>query len=125
MHDLYVTAVVESLKAGQKPVEVFSGLKQVLARRGHERLLPRIIRTLEREASRRTGAGATTLTVAKAADVDSTAVQSLLREMAVAEKPVVVIDETIIGGAKLRHGDTEIDTTYKTTLINLYHTITK
>jgi F0F1-type ATP synthase delta subunit len=125
MHDLYVTAVVESLKAGQEPSLVFAGLKRVLARRGHERLLPRIVRTLEREASRRTGAGATILTVAKAADADSVAVQSLLREMAVVEKPTVVIDETIIGGAKLRSGDTEIDASYKTTLINLYHTITK
>jgi F0F1-type ATP synthase delta subunit len=110
MHDLYVTAVVESLKAGHKPSEVFSGLKSVLARRGHERLLPRIVRTLEREVVRRT---------------DSAVVVSLLKEMAVGEKPTVVIDETIIGGAKLRSGDTEIDATYKTTLINLYHTITK
>jgi F0F1-type ATP synthase delta subunit len=125
MHDLYVTAVVESLKAGHKPSEVFTGLKRVLVRRGHERLLPRIVRTLEREALRRTGAGATTLTVAKAADADTAIAQSLLREMAVVEKPTVVIDETIIGGAKLRRGDTEIDASYKTTLINLYHTITK
>jgi F0F1-type ATP synthase delta subunit len=125
MHDLYVTAVIESLKAGQEPSLVFTGLKRALARRGHERLLPRIVRTLEREALRRTGAGSTILTVAKAADADSVAVQSLLREMAIVEKPTVVIDETIIGGAKLRSGDTEIDATYKTTLINLYHTITK
>ncbi len=125
MHDLYVTAVVESLKAGREPSLVFSGLKRVLARRGHERLLPRIVRTLEREGSRRTGAGTSTITVAKAADADSTFVASLLKEMAVNEKPTVVIDETVIGGAKLRHGDTEIDATYKTTLINLYHTLTK
>jgi F0F1-type ATP synthase delta subunit len=125
MHDLYVTAVVESLKAGHKPSEVFLGLKSVLARRGHERLLPRIVRTLEREALRRTGAGTATLTVAKASDADSAVVQSLLKEMSVGETPMVVIDETIIGGWKLRSGDTEIDATYKTTLINLYHTITK
>ncbi|MFM2423898.1 MAG: synthase delta subunit [Candidatus Parcubacteria bacterium] len=125
MHDLYVTAVVESLKAGHKPSAVFSGLKNVLARRGHERLLLRIVRTLERETLRRTGTGSATLTVAKAADVDSAIVQALLTELAVDEKPTVVIDETIIGGAKLRSGDTLIDATYKTTLINLYHTITK
>jgi F0F1-type ATP synthase delta subunit len=125
MHDLYVTAVVESLKAGHKPSAVFSGLKSVLARRGHERLLPRIVRTLEREALRRTGDGTAMLTVAKPADADSAIAQSLLREMTVDEKPTIVIDETIIGGAKLRSGDTEIDATYKTTLIYLYHTITK
>ena len=125
MHALYVTAVIESLKAGHKPSETFAGLKRVLERRGHERLLPRIVRTLERESLRRTGAGVVTLTVAKAADGDSDLVASLLKEMAVSEKPTVVIDETIIGGAKLRSGDTEIDATYKTTLINLYHKITK
>jgi F0F1-type ATP synthase delta subunit len=83
------------------------------------------VRTLLREVLRRTGAGTATLTVAKAADADSAVVQSLLKEMAVSEQPTIVIDETIIGGAKLRSGDTEIDATYKTALINLYHTITK
>ncbi len=125
MHHLYVTALIESIKAGHQPAEVFQGLKHVLARRGHERLLPRIMRTLEREAYRRTGAGIATLTVASAADADSAIVQALLTEMAVVGKPTVVIDETIIGGAKLRSGDTLIDASYKTTLINLYHTLTK
>jgi F0F1-type ATP synthase delta subunit len=125
MHDLYVTAVVESLKAGHKPSEVFTGLKNILARRGHERLLSRIVRTLEREAARATHNDTPILTIAKASDKDSVLVASLVKEMQVTHEPSIVIDETIIGGAKLRAKGSEIDATYKTTLINLYHTITK
>jgi F0F1-type ATP synthase delta subunit len=125
MHDLYVTAILESIKAGQKPAAVFAGLQGVLARRGHERLLPRIVRSLEREAARATHSDTGTLTVAKSSDKDSAFVAALMKDMGVTYTPAVVVDDTIIGGAKLRHGDTEIDATYKTALINLYHTITK
>jgi F0F1-type ATP synthase delta subunit len=125
MHDLYVTAILESIKAGQKPATVFAGLETVLVRRGHERLLPRIVRSLEREAARATHSDTPTLTVAKASDKDTALVAALMKEMGVEGKLSVVIDDTIIGGAKLRSGDTQIDATYKTALINLYHTITK
>jgi F0F1-type ATP synthase delta subunit len=125
MHDLYVTAILESIKAGQKPALVFAGLQSVLARRGHERLLPRIVRSLEREAARATHSDTPTLTVAKAGDKDTALVTALMKDMGVTSEAAIVIDDTIIGGAKLRNGDTQIDATYKTALINLYHTITK
>jgi F0F1-type ATP synthase delta subunit len=125
MHDLYVTAVLKSIKAGQKPAVVFDGLKHILARRGHERLLPRIVRSLEREAARATHSDTPILTVVKASDKDTALVAALMKDMGVTSEAAVVVDETIIGGAKLRSGDTEIDATYKTALINLYHTITK
>ncbi len=125
MHEVYVTAVIECIKAGQKPGDIFAGLKSVLARRGHERLLSRIVRTLERELARVGTSEGAVLTVATHDDAKSKLVQALMTELGVAVTPQVVVDETIIGGAKLRHGAVEVDATYKTTLINLYHTITK
>ncbi len=125
MHEVYVTAVIECIKAGQKPGDIFAGLKSVLVRRGHERLLPRIVRTLERELTRVSASESAVLTVATHDDAKSKLVQALMTELGVDVTPQVVVDETIIGGAKLRQGAVEVDATYKTTLINLYHTITK
>ncbi len=125
MHTDYVLAVIQSLKEGKEPKEVLAGLQAVLKRRGHERLLPRIAAVLDREVSHNTNREVPVITVAKSTDANSSLSKELMSILQVTEKPQVVVDTNTIGGAKLRVKDTEIDATYKTTLINLYHEITK
>ena len=121
----YVLALKAALTSGQKPETVFSNLEGVLQKRGHSQLLPRILRTLERELGRGVGNTEATLTVARDKDATSPLVQKLIAELGLTTDPRVIVDETVIGGAKLRANHAEIDATYKTALINLYHTITK
>lgn len=121
----YVLAIKAALASGQKPETVFANLSRVLARRGHSQLLGRILRTLERELGR----GAThlepALVVARDKDAKSPLVTKLMKELGVDAAPRVIVDDSVIGGAKLSHKHTEIDATYKTALINLYQAITK
>ena len=121
----YVHALKDALASGQKPETVFANLEQVLKKHGHSQLLSRILRTLERELGRGAGRSGAMLVVARDKDAKSPLVTKLIKELKLPETPQVVVDETIIGGAKLRANHTEIDATYKTALINLYHTITK
>ncbi|MFN3692620.1 MAG: F0F1 ATP synthase subunit delta [Candidatus Paceibacteria bacterium] len=121
----YVLALKAALASGQKPETVFANLSRVLARRGHSQLLGRILRILERELGR----GAThlepTLVVAREKDTKSPLVAKLMKALGVEGTPRVIVDDSVIGGAKLSHNHTEIDATYKTALINLYQAITK
>ncbi len=121
----YVLALKDALTSGQKPETVFANLDAVLKKRGHSQLLPRILRTFERELGRGVGTSEATLTVAREKDGKSPLVDQLAKELGVESAPRIVVDETVIGGAKLRANHAEIDATYKTALINLYHTITK
>lgn len=121
----YVRALKDSLASGQQSETVFAKLEVVLAKRGHSQLFSRILRTLERELGRGAGKHEAVVTVARAGDASSSLVQKLVKELGVDQTPRIVIDETVIGGAKLRAHHAEIDATYKTALINLYHTITK
>lgn len=121
----YVHALKDTLASGQKPDVVLQNLEKVLASRGHSQLFLRILRTLEREMGR----GAThlepALVVAREKDAKSPLVTKLMKELDVEADPRVIVDDSVIGGAKLSVNHTEIDATYKTALINLYQAITK
>ena len=121
----YVLALKAALASGQKPETVFANLGEVLARRGHSQLLGRILRTLERELGRGTTHLEPTLVVARDKDAGSPLVAKLMKELGVETSPRVIVDDSVIGGAKLSHNHTEIDATYKTALINLDRAITK
>jgi F0F1-type ATP synthase delta subunit len=121
----YVHAIKAALKSGQKPDVVLKNLEQVLARRGHSQLLGRILRTFERELGRGANHLEPTLVVAREKDAKSPLVTKLMKELSVESSPRIIVDETVIGGAKLSLNHTEIDATYKTALINLYQAITK
>lgn len=122
----YVQALLAALQSGIKPEVLFRNLESVLAGRGHSRLLPRILRTLEREVGRLESHDIPTLTVGRQSDATSPLVKELKTELGVTAGDVqLIIDETIIGGAILRAKSTEIDASYKTALITLYQTITK
>lgn len=126
MHDTYVTAVQTLLHAGEKPDVVFANLKAVLERRGHLRLLPRILRVLEREVAQSEKSRQAKVIVARASDADSALVAELMQEIGTTKSQVhVLVDETIIGGAIVRHNHTESDASYKTALYTLYQSITK
>lgn len=125
MHASYTSAVMNLINDGHSPKAVFAGLSRVLEARGHERLLPRITRMVLREVSRRSDGSKSQVVVATPADADSDLVASLCKELEIVDKPQVVIDDTVIGGALVRANHTQIDATYKTALITLYQNITK
>lgn len=122
MTHAYSEAVVSLLASGQPVDEVLPRLRTLLEKRGHERLYPRILATV---TARLTDTkDAPVVKVSKASDAKAALVTALLTELgAAAAAPVVVVDETLVGGAVVRVGHQEIDASYKTLLRRLYQTV--
>jgi len=125
MTDSYVQAVVANLEAGLSPDTVLRNLKTVLERRGHLRLhasiVKAVVQTLEQKAQQQ----AAIITVDKPASADSPLVEKLIAELgATSALRKVVVDPTIIGGAKVSYRSRQLDATYKVALQKLYQAIT-
>lgn len=93
------------------------GLASTLTARGALSLLPRVVAVLERmqtQASSR----AIHITVAKKADAS---VAKEAAERVFGESGAVSVDDTLIGGYRITKGGEQLDASYKSALIKLYH----
>lgn len=122
MTSAYVTAVVALLQAGRPVDEVLANLARLLAHRGHTRLHRAILAAVV--AKLRVPTGAPLVKVSRASDATSPLVASLLQSLGARDTaPRVSVDDTLIGGAIVRVGHTEIDASDKTRLRQLYHAV--
>ena len=125
MHDTYVTATLELLAAGTSIDTVISGLKDTLKRRGHERLLPRILAGVARKLDTRpTNAAYVTVVSKTDYEVQKEAIKHALIELGYDQAPAVQIDDTLIGGYVAEANSTRIDRSYKSALVSLYRSLT-
>lgn len=124
----YTQSVFELLKAGEKPEQVFKGLKKVLETRGHERLHAHILRALARRFGAGTYAAAPAVTLANLDDKKkyAAAVADALKELGADQTDAVFNeDKTIVGGFIAFNEHRSIDASYKSQLLNWYHLATK
>jgi len=126
MKDIYVQAVVANLEAGMQPEVVLTNLKTVLKRRGHTRLYGDVVKSVAITLEQNAKADAVTVVVSTLSTGESTQVQKLIAELGATEAVRnVVVDPTIIGGAKVSYQSRQLDATHKSALYSLYESITK
>lgn len=119
----YAEALIAVLNAGHDPKQTLARLDEVLARRGHMKLKPAILRHTYIRLQERTAAARLSVAVKEDAVKYTKEAESFLRDRDIAGSPEVVVDETLIGGFKLEGGNTSLDRSYKRALIDLYRTI--
>jgi F0F1-type ATP synthase delta subunit len=93
--------------------------------RGHQQLLPRVLRAVIRERS----ASRAIRTVVRVNDEASyqalkQEIVSTLTELQATEEPAVIIDSTLIGGYQVEANAIRVDASYKQQLRSLYRSIT-
>lgn len=94
-----------------------SGLMKTLEARGARSLLPRIVTSLERMQTQ-ASARAVHITVAKKSDAPHA--QSIA-EKEFGEQGSVSVDDSLIGGYVITKGGEQLDASYKSALVRLYH----
>lgn len=126
MKDNYIKATTDMLLAGTTPAEVFKGLVVILKKRGHERLLNSIAAGVIRNLEAQRPQGQATLTVASESTVSALKadIEAALEAIGATDKPVVAVDETIIGGFIAATDNQSVDASYKRRLVTLYRKVT-
>lgn len=118
----YATAVLSLQDTGLEERAVVDGLFRTLRARGHLKLLPLIVHTLDQQSAARARKNKTVLTLARPQDRELHAA-AIAKHTDVAAADVE-IDDTIVGGFILNKGTDVYDASYKTALITLYRNIT-
>lgn len=126
MKNNYITAVLEMLQAGKEPDTVLTGLKRTLESRGHSRLYVSILRGVEKVLSAHSAEGVIVTVVDQAAyEKQKEAISKALNELKADKEPLIVTDETIVGGFLAEANKQRLDKSYKNKLVSLYRNITK
>ncbi len=127
MKNAYVTALTNSLLSGLSPEEALLNTKALLARKGHLRLWPQILRATKRVLEAKLKSHVPQVTVAQSGTIAESKIKSALAEIGVAETEsyTEVVDTTLVGGFTARFKGKLIDQSYKRALVNLYLNITK
>jgi F0F1-type ATP synthase delta subunit len=120
----YTEAMLALIGEGKKEADLLSSLFAVLTKKGHERLYPKILRTLltrlERDAVR------TSAQVTLARDEDASRFKKEIHEALLrldTKDSTVKIDPTIIGGYIAEAKEKRIDASYKKSLLALYRSL--
>lgn len=126
MQDHYTTAVLNLLKTNHDFDAVLTGLKKALLIKGHQKLLPGILRNVEKILAASSPADQAILTVADSSVVSkyTAEIKAYLEELGAIDQPKVEIDPSLIGGYIIGTRNKSIDRSYKKQLITLYRTIT-
>lgn len=121
---IYAQALYQSSRSlpAVKCDELLENLKNVLARKGHGRLLPQVVREFEK-LLRRQSEGHGIVQVAR--KQDATRLKAQIEQACAAlhiDPEVLVVQEndTLIGGFLLREKTAQIDGSYRRKLIELY-----
>ncbi len=120
----YSQAVIELLQGGDAFPDVLTKLKELLARKGHMRLYPKILRSLLREVTRDTARGTISVTLARETDEETlkSHIANAIRSLE-GSTHTTRIDPTITGGFIAEMGEKRIDQSYKRKLLTLYRSL--
>ncbi len=124
-HD-YTTAVFSLLEEGKDCDALLTSLKEQLKRKGHQKLLPAILKGLVREIEHRDHAQIPDVRVARADDAvtHKARITDLLKQLTDVTEYTVTVDDTLIGGVVVEHNNTIIDASHKKQLLSLYQSLT-
>lgn len=121
MHHTLVTIYAKMISEGFDIAQI----REVLARRGHQKLLPRILRLAYRMVERDQRRNIPTVTIARISDrgKHDGVIKKICHDLAIADEPVLVADGTITGGFILRQRFKRVDRSYKKAMENLYRRV--
>ena len=120
----YITAVTDLLKEGKDLDTTLASLKSHLGDRGRTKLYPRILRGLLRKSEHEETRKGVKVIVARESDAKkyAAAIETRLAELGVTAYSTE-IDDTLIGGFIVRTKDTQIDQSFKHTLLHAYRAL--
>lgn len=126
MKEHYTQAVLQMINEGTAPETILEGLTKAMEQKGHMRLYPSVLRGVLRILETQKDAD-TIVVVARESDVSalSSQIESALTTLGTTEKPATKVDETLVGGVVVQHGNTVLDRSFKTALTKLYRSVTK
>jgi F0F1-type ATP synthase delta subunit len=106
--------------------QILERFRALLTERGHLRLLPAILRELEKLHVQREDPDTVHVHVATDADAQRYA-EAIAKDVealrASGHKHNLLVDDTLVGGYEVRTGGARIDRTYKRALLTLYNTL--
>jgi len=120
----YAEALVDTLNQGVSVDVALANTKKYLAKRGHERILPSILKETVVKLESNETANQILVTVAKAGLEEASEVKALLANYPEASGRKVTLDETLVAGAVVTYKHQRLDASAKTKLINLYRRVT-
>lgn len=124
MHQLYVTAMIESINSGVDVELVLSRTHAIMVARRHEKLWPQVLTAVAKELESTAEAVKPTVTMTKSDSVAPAAVAAKLAELKLPTDYTVNYDDSLIGGLVIKHDNHIYDSSYKQQLLKLYHNIT-
>lgn len=127
MERSYAQALMKVIDTGIAPHDAVKALRELLAREGRERLMPKIARafaTLAAQSDRRTRVTLTIADERDRAESINAAQDALSRAGAQPSDVDVCIDESIIGGWRLEGQELLVDASYKRYLLDMYNRVT-
>ena len=126
MRNTYTASVVELLLSGKDVEHVLQNLKKVLVKRGHEKLLPKILKDVAARLEANHDEQVPTVSVREASDLETFEeyIEEALRELKASEVPKITIDTTLVGGFVAEHAHKRVDKSYKEALLSLYRKVT-
>jgi F0F1-type ATP synthase delta subunit len=126
MKKAYVTALVESILAGESVETALINLRALMEKRGHLRLLSQVLKAAMRELEVKLKRVVPQVTLAKAGGVSEETIKAALIELGAASEAYdTIIDPSLVGGFSARVRGHLLDKSYKRVLLNLYEKITK
>ena len=125
MENAYAQGLFKMLQGGMKPEAAVARLREVLAQRGRETLLPKIGRAFQRLAQRKLATEEAQLFVADEKDAKH-AVQAAVSLLKLEDGDMrVCVDPSLIGGWRLEEKERVVDASFKNHLLSIYHRVTQ
>jgi F0F1-type ATP synthase delta subunit len=127
MRERYITAVLALFREHHDVEAVVRGLREILVKRNHERLLPGILRGVLRRLEDSASGATAQVVVASEAELtkQKSVIAALLATLAVTDAPNITFDDSLIGGVVVSGNYQRIDTSYKRALASLYTRVTE
>lgn len=125
MKNSYVTALTESIIAGESVEKVLTSMKNVMEKKGHLRLWSQVLKASARVLASKLKSNAPQVVLATDGGVSEERILKALKALGSEEKGYQkTIDPTLVGGFTARVKDTFYDASHKRLLVDLYRKIT-
>ena len=119
MEHAYAGALIRLVDGGMSPKDAVAAIAKVLRTRGRLALLPRVGRAFARMSAQGVAKSQSRITVARTEDAETARKASGLVNAS------IHVDDSLIGGWRIEHGDTLVDVSYKKHLLTMYNRATR
>lgn len=122
----YIEAINTLLMKGADIEALLEKLTAVLQKKGHSRMYLHILKGLLNKLEQHSAMARAQVVIGRLSDADtlSKTITASLETLGTNGQPLIVVDETVIGGFKTTVGARTIDKTYKKQLLTVYRSLT-